>query len=70
MERLESLVDEHVEVPRQLSRALQRMNTRLTLVESDVSQLCTNLKHTSVLAENISSKVRLLWQSLSYLAAT
>ncbi len=57
-EKIGDILRQNVDLPRQLQHVLSRMRTRLTLIESDSNQLSTSLSITSVLAENISGKVR------------
>lgn len=57
-EEIAEIVQRNADMPRQMNIVINRMKTQLALAESDASQLNTMLSLTSVLAENISGKVR------------
>lgn len=52
------LLRKYSDIPRQLNVVFGRLKTRLTLAESDASHLSSLLSATSILAENVSGKVR------------
>uniref|UniRef100_A0A914WXH7 Conserved oligomeric Golgi complex subunit 4 n=2 Tax=Plectus sambesii TaxID=2011161 RepID=A0A914WXH7_9BILA len=57
-EKIAAILRKNADMPRSLNLAVARIKSRLTLTESDSSQLGSSLQLTSVLAENVSGKVR------------
>lgn len=55
---IREILRRNADLPKHLNVVLGRMKTRLALAESDASQLSSLLSLTSVLAENVSGKVR------------
>lgn len=62
-QEIRDLLRRNADLPKHLNVVLGRMKTRLALAESDASQLSSLLSLTSVLAENVSGKVRELDES-------
>lgn len=57
-QNISDLLRKYADIPRQLNVVFGRLKTRLTLAESDASHLSSLLSATSILAENVSGKVR------------